>query len=73
MIDKLLKETKDFEKIRQQVTEIQRKLADFVLKEDYMKTRNDLRNLKEDVKVNREDLDALTREVDKLKDIISRM
>ena len=48
-------------------------MADFVLKEDYLKTVNDLRNLKEDVKINREDLDALTREVDKLKDIISRM
>lgn len=73
LIDKLLKETKDIEKIRVQVTEIQRKLADFVLKEDYLKTVNDLRNLKEDVAINKEDLAALTAEVEKLKDILARM
>lgn len=59
LIDKLMKETKDIEKIRVQVTEMQRKLADFVLKEDYLKTVNDLRNLKEDVTITKEDLAAL--------------
>jgi SMC interacting uncharacterized protein involved in chromosome segregation len=38
-----------------------------------MKTVNDLRNLKEDVAINKEDLAALTAEVDKLKDILARM
>ena len=73
LIDKLFKETKDIEKIRVQVTEVQRKLADFVLKEDYLKTVNDLRNLKDDVTITKEDLSALTAEVDKIKDILARM
>ena len=73
LMDKLMKETKEFEKIRIQVTDIQRKLADFALKEDYLKTVNDLRNLKEDVTINKEDLAALAAEVDKLKDILARM
>jgi len=59
LIDKLLIQTKDIEKIRVQVTEIQRKLSDFVLKEDYLKTVNDLRNLKEDHGMTKEDLSAL--------------
>ena len=48
-------------------------MADFVLKEDYLKTVNDLRNVKEDVAINKEDLAALAAEVDKLKDILARM
>ena len=34
-------------------------MADFVLKEDYLKTVNDLRNLKEDVAINKEDIAGL--------------
>ena len=47
IVEKLSKETKDIEKLRVQITETQRKLADFVLKEEYAKTVNDLRNLKD--------------------------
>ena len=38
-----------------------------------MKTVNDLRNLKDDVTITKEDLSALTAEVDKIKDILARM
>jgi len=48
-------------------------LADFVLKEDYLKTVNDLRNMREDVDINKEDIANLRAELEKLKDIIARM
>jgi len=58
-VEKLMKETKDLERIREMLKEIRAKLSDFVLKEDFLQTANDVRNLKEDVAVNREDLAAL--------------
>ena len=68
-----MKETKDLERIREMLKEIRAKLSDFVLKEDFLQTANDVRNLKEDVAVNREDLAALTAEVEKIKDLLARM
>lgn len=73
LIEKLSKETKEIEKLRVHVTEIQRKLADFVLRDEFVKVAHDVRNLREDVDVNKEDLVALTAEVDKLKEAIARM
>jgi hypothetical protein len=45
--------------LRVQVTEIQRKIGDFVTKEEHLKTVNDVRNLKDDVTINKEDIAAL--------------
>lgn len=61
------------DKIRSRLSEIERKMDGFVTKEEYLKTVNDLRNLKEDVAINKDDLAALAAEVDKIKDILARM
>ena len=72
-VEKLMKETKDLDRIREMLKEIRSKLSDFVLKEDFLPMVNDVRNLKEDVAVNREDLAALAAEVEKIKDQLARM
>lgn len=72
-MDKLAKDNKELEKIRIQIQEIFGKLSEFVLKEEYIKTVNDLRNCKEDVNINKEDIAALTVAIDKISDQLAKM
>lgn len=48
-------------------------MGDFVVHHDFQKTNNDLRNLSEQVNYNKEDVDELKKEVEKIKDILANM
>ena len=52
---------------------MQAKLGDFVVHADFEKTKNDLRSLAEQVNYNKEDVDELKKEVEKIKDFIDKL
>jgi len=72
-VESLIKETEDLDKIRGYIKEIQAKIGDFVTNDEYQKTCNEVRNLGEQAKYTKEDLEALTREVEKIKDMLAKM
>lgn len=72
-MDDVLREVEEIEKLRGYVQEMQAKLGDFVVHADFEKTKNDLRNLTDQVNYNKEDVEELKREVEKIKDFIDKL
>lgn len=72
-MDDVLREVEEIDKLRGYVQEMQAKLGDFVVHQDFQKTKNDLRNLSEQVNFNKEDVEELKKEVEKIKDFIDKL
>lgn len=63
----------EIESIKTHVSDIQRKLNDFVLRDEFLKLEHEVKNLREDVNINKENIQTNKDEIDKLRRIIDAM
>lgn len=73
LLDKLAKQLEDLDKIRNRLHDLEKKCSDFVTQDEHAKVVNDLRGVHSYIETNRELVQTIRTDLDRLKKMVDKM